>query len=526
MKRRRSKKYVSFFLICVLAACSYTMNAEAGSSNIVVDNSSFEKELDTSLWNNVDGDVQLKDGMLVFPKESTETTSLITKTNARRTGYHENLVSADITMRMIELPEGEAFVLAFGLGSIEALMGESGNVEISFTGKNGVTASVTAYDDAGNAVTVADETVCGTIGSKMKINAVISAEGVLNVTVNGKQICNAELPCSGEGFAGFLQTGSCEAEVSSVRIVSYKYDRPQNYNIEEDFEKETMNTNVLTAKMVYPNSKYAPTRTFVDEWDGNHVFRFQNAGVVYIGSTCKYSNFELTFDVLGLQRQDVYDEEGNIVIPKNANFAVSYGDEAADYEDNGYLTSTDILVFGAGSVVQAYFTGKTESAVEEGYPFYAADCGKDFSIRVSMIDSVVTVGVKWIEEEEFTDFMTYQVSEQTPTGYVHIWTTSTVANMAIDNLKIVNKDQDPNLTEAEFRSALISVPEDYAYQPMNYEYMERVEEEDFNFYLIIPAVAVMCMIAVVISALIRKGTDKKKAVVSHDRREGETNDKV
>ena len=170
MKRRKLKKYVSFFLICVLAACSYSMNAEAGSSNIVVDNSSFEKELDTSLWNNVDGDVQLKDGMLVFPKESTETTSLITKTTARRTGYHENLVSADITMRMIELPEGEAFVLAFGLGSIEALMGEPGNVEISFTGKNGVTASVTAYDDAGNAVTVADEAVCGTIGSKMKIN--------------------------------------------------------------------------------------------------------------------------------------------------------------------------------------------------------------------------------------------------------------------------------------------------------------------------------------------------------------------
>lgn len=522
MKVRRIKKYVSFFLMfCILMTGRYAITAEAGASNIVVDSSSFAEELDTSLWNNVNGDIQLQDGVLIFPKESTDTTSLITKTNAKCSEYHKELVSADVSMQMTRIPKKETFVLALGLGSIEALMGEPGNVEIGFTNQGGLKVSVTAYDDAGKAVVLKKAVACGTAGSKLTVKATISTKRVLDVKINGKQICNVKLPVSGEGYVGFLQTGSCEVKVSDVRIVSHKYDRPENYNIKEDFEKETINTAVLTSKMVYPNYTYAPTKTYIDEWNGNRVFRFQNAGVVYIGSTCKYSNFELTFDVLGLQREDIYDKDGNIVTPKNANFAVSYGDEAADYDGNGYLTSTDILVFGAGSVVQAYFTGKTESALEEGYPFYAADCKKDFSIRVSMIDSVVTVGVKWIEEKEFTDFMTYQVSEQTPTGYVHIWTTSTVANMAIDNLKIVNKDRNPNLMKAEYQSAKITVPGDYEYQPVEYAYMEKAEKEEFNLYLIIPAFAAICLLAIAVSIFVRKGRDKKRVIADHGRKEGE-----
>ena len=506
MKRRRIKNIISLLLVCMLViGGTNALSVEAGSSNIVIDNTSFEKELDVSLWNNPNSDIEIQNGVLVFPNESADSTSLITRTNARISEYHSELVRAEVTMQFTQLPQNEAFVLAFGLASVEAMMEEAGNVEIHFVNDGGLKVSVTAYDDNGEAVVVAEPVACGSVSSQLKVIAAISTEGVLTLSINGKQICNASLPCSGEGRVGFLQTGSCGAKVSNVRIVCHEYDRPENCDVYEDFEEEALNTNTLTAKMVYASSNYAPSGMIIEEIDGNRVLRFQNSGPSYVGSMYQYSNFELTFDVVYLQRTTEIDDEGNIIVPKSDNFAVSFGDEAADYTSYGYLTSSDMLIFESGSSVRSMNAGNTAYMTEKGYPYYAADCDKDFSIKVSVIDSVVTVGIKWVEEETFTDIMSYQLSEKTPLGYVHIWTTALTANFAIDNLSIVNKDKDAKTIEVDYKSALITAPADYEYQPMTYEKSDEVKEEDgFNLYLLIPAVAIVCVAALGITAAVKK----------------------
>ena len=512
MKQKKKRIITSFFLAGILLVSSRSvLNVEAGASSIVTDNSSFKEELDTSLWNNSDRDVLIQDGVLVFPNESTDTTSLISKTIARSSDKYEELVHADLTMQLMQIPEGQKFVLAFGLASIDAVLGEAGNVEIAFINDGGLKVSVSAFDDSGSEVVISQPAACGKIGNTIKVYASISTAGVLALKVDGKVICEKELPVSGEGRFGFLQSGSCGARINSVEIVSYEYDTPENCNVFEDFESGTINVNALTSKMVFGAQGYAPSKTFIHEIDGNKVFYLQNCGVMYLGSVYQYSNFEITFDVPYLQRAHELDEDGNIITPKNENFAVSFGDETADYNDNGYVNSADLLIFTGSSKVVSWNTKKDADMAAKGYPVLAEECNRGFSVKVSVIDSVITVGVKWMDEEQFTDVMEYQISGRTPTGYVHIWTTANVANMAIDNLRIENKDENPNLIEVEYRSGLIEAPADFAYQPMERIYREKENvEETFNPWLIIPAVAGGCVLLFGAALLIMTIKEKKK----------------
>lgn len=510
MKQRMSRKYLLGLLACVLTAGSISvLPVQAGASSLVVDKSSFESTLDTSLWNNQDNDILIENGILVFPKESTSTTSLIVKASAKKNQYQSELVSAEATMNLSGIPADQTFALAMGLSSLESEMGEAGNVEIQFTNNGGLKAGVVAYDDEEEAITLADPVSVGS-ASNVKVKAVITSEQVLTVSLNGKQIANKTLPVSGEGRVGFLQTGSCEVQLTDVRIVTHEYNRPENCNVYEDFEKESINKNTLTSKMFTAATGYDPMRTLIEDMDGNRVFRFENSGASYLGSMYQYSNFELTFDVVYLLREPILNEEGDMLCPMSGNFCVSFGDEAADYASWGYLTSTDLLVFDKSSNVNSKNTGHKGSASEKGYPIYSPDCDKPFSVRVSMIDSVVTVGVKWIEEENFTEILKYQVSEKTPTGYVHIWTTSAPANFAIDNLSIVNKDQDPNLIEVDFASAKLVKPDDFDYQPLEYVYAPETDREEtgFNKYLLIPIVAGACAVVLTATVVITKRRKK------------------
>lgn len=511
MKHGKILKSASLVLTCILLAGNLgVLPVSAGASDIVVDNSSFTEELDSAVWNNPDADVGIEDGVLIFPENSTDTTSLITKTNARISNKHDELIRAEITMQLTKLPEKEQFVIALGLASVEAVMGEAGNVEITFENNGGLKVAVIVYKEDGEAVTIAEPAACGLLGNDLNIKTAISTKGVLDLTINGNLICRKELPVSGEGRLGFLQTGSCAARISDIRIVSHKYDTPENVNVFEDFENETINVNVLTQKVFSPCTTYAPTRVFIDEIDGNRVLRLQNAGNMYLGGLYPYSNFEMTFDVLDLQRKDVVDEDGNIIVPKNENFCISFGGEAADYTDWGYENATDLVIFTNPSQLISWYTGRTVDLAAKGYPFSEEDCDKDFSVRFSVIDSVITVGIKWIDEEEFTDVMQYQATTTTPTGFVHLWTTGAASNFAIDNFRIENKDEDAKIIEADYASALLEGPGDFDYQPLEYVYEQKESEMDLMPYLIILAVAGVCVVVLVIAVLVKAAKKKKK----------------
>ena len=142
---------------------------------------------------------------------------------------------------------------------------------------------------------------------------------------------------------------------------------------------------------------------------------------------------------------------------------------------------------------------------------------------VSVIDSVVTVKIKWIEEKGFTEILRYELSGETPLGYVHIWTTGNNSNFAIDNLSIKNKDENPQLIDVDYKSALIEKPADFKYEPMSAKYMEREQEKEISPYLLIPFVALICVFAFLVNGLIQKKIASRK-VEKHEKNKMEQND--
>lgn len=98
-------------------------------------------------------------------------------------------------------------------------------------------------------------------------------------------------------------------------------------------------------------------------------------------------------------------------------------------------------------------------------------------------------------------------------GYIQIADPSTAAsNFAIDNLKIVNKDTEPNLKEVEYKSAKLNVPDDWDYTPiaLHYEQTSEAETTEKTWYFLIPVVAGVCVIGVGITfALVRRKRKKE-----------------
>ena len=513
MKQNKIVKVLASLLVCLLLAGTVgQIQVDAGSSDILLDKSSFEGKIDFSRWNNTDENVKSKNGALVFSKESNSATGLIVKTIAKNTGYHKNIVSMKSVMDLTNVPKGESFVLAFGLSSIEATTGEAGNVEVHFRNNGSLEVLVKEFDDDGNEKKILSPVKVSSV-SNVSAEVVITAKQQLRLTVNGAQLCDKKLKVDGEGRVGFLQTGRCAVTVKDVEILSHKYERPENTNIKEDFEQGTINVNTLTARMVMLGREYTPFGMRVTEVDNNSVMQIQNASVTYLGTLHKYSNFEITFDVKNLVRKATLDKDGKITAPKSEVFGVSFGDEAPDYTGYGYETSTDMIVFSSGSNVYSLNEGNVVVATDKGYNFFNDDCDKDFTVRVSVIDGIATTSMKWINEKEFTEILSYRVSRENPLGYVHIWTSGQYNSMDIDNVSIINKDEDPNLIEVDYKSAIWEKPEDFKYEKITAVYRETVsEEKGFNMYYIIPMVAGLCVILFGCVVLVTNQKRKKEGI--------------
>lgn len=504
MRKRKSLVRFLSLAVGIVLAGSGAMTVRAGSSELVTDASSYEKELSSALWKNRDEDVISKGGKIIFPDNSTETTSLISKTAAKLTGKHENLVTAKATLQFSKLPKGEQFAMVLGLGSVESFMAEKGNVEIGFSNDGGIRMQVKAYTDDSDSEIIAKDISCGSLSGSIRVHAVISSKQVLTVSLNGKQVVKKKLPVSGEGRVGFLETGSCGVAISDVEIVAYRYDNPQNVNATEDFEQGTLNTNVWASKMSIPCYTYQPSGTNIIREDDNYVFQFQNSGGAYLGTKYQYSNFEFSFDVPYLQRKHDVDERGNIVTPKCENFAVCIGADTAECSGTEYTNAFDLIIFSGNSTVTSWNTKQYADASQAGYPYFAEDCDKGFSVKISVIDSVITVGMKWLDETKYTTVFQYQVTRENPLGYVQIWTTAGVANLSVDNLKIVNKDKDPDTIEVDFKGGIIEKPADFAYEPVVQKTKPVEEEESFSWYYLPAGTGAVCLLFILTVVIIRK----------------------
>ena len=135
---------------------------------------------------------------------------------------------------------------------------------------------------------------------------------------------------------------------------------------------------------------------------------------------------------------------------------------------------------------------------------------KGISIKVCAIDGQVYIYMKWMEETEWTQVLTYPFD--TPTGTISIWTSN--GDYAIDNLKIVNKDSQPQLINVDYKSSVLKNTGDWDYEPMEKTYAEKtdVKEEPSVWSVVIPIVGGICIIelGVLMTIVVIKNKKKKE----------------
>jgi len=505
--KKRVKLLSLLMVLVLLGAFLPAGRAEAGAKTNTIDGSTFKNDGD---WNNLKKSVTVDGTKLVFPTDSTDKTGMICKSVIRKDDFFETLALVECNLKFNKLPSGQSFVLAFGLPGIESKLGNKGNVEVTFSNNGGIKIGVVAYEKANEAVTVCSPKAAGmSVGADAKIRAEITNAGKILVSVNGKNVCTGTLPISGEGRVGFLQTGSCAAEVSEFKLTSYQYFRPENSNIDEDFSEGSLNIAVLMGKTK------SGTNTFTfEKYKDEPVMMFRSVGQTFIGTHADYSNFEMTFDVPYMTMKSSTGENGE-PLDGTGKIGISFGSDKTNAAAKGYEKAIDMVTFDKEGVYS--FNNKEKYSALN--PYWSES--KPFSLQVIVKDCTVMVGAKWMNEKEFTTLLTYEIVNRDVTGYVHFWVVDK-ANFAIDNLKITNLDHNPALVEKEFVSGKIEKPDDWVYEEYERVYApeteEVVEEKTFSWYLLIPTTALAgILILVVVDRVIYTVQKKKKGGVAREK---------
>ena len=505
--KRRFRLLSLFMLLVLVGAFLPTTQAEAGARTITIDGSSFKNDGD---WNNLRDQATVDGTKIIFPADSTEKTGFICKSVIRGDEFFDTLAAVECNLKFNKLPSDKSFVLAFGLPGIESGLGNKGNVEVTFTNSGGIKVGVVAYETAKTPITVCNPKSAGIgVGTNAKIRAEVKNSGKIIVSINDRTICTGTLPVTGEGRVGFLQTGSCAAEVSDFKLTAYQYYRPENSNINEDFSEGSLNISVLMGKTKSGN------RTFTfEKYKDNPVLMFRSVGQTFLGTHADYSNFEMTFDVPYMTMKASTDENGE-PLDGTGTFGVSFGSEKTNAAAKGYESAIDMVTFNQYGV----YSYKNEEKYSALNPYWSEE--KPFSIQVIVKDCKVTVGAKWMNDKNFQTLMSYDIHNRDVTGYVHFWVVDR-ANFAIGNLKITNLDHNPNLVEKEFLSGKIERPADWVYEQYERVYAPETKKEEtektFSWYLLIPTTVLSGILVVVaVDRIVYICKKKKKEGVVHEK---------
>ena len=488
------------------------LNVYAGSSDVIVNSQSFEKNIDAAVWSVPSEEVVAKDGKIVFPAGCSVEARVITKLAIAKSSQNDELFAADMSFRITNLPKDEQFIVGFSLSSIEAYYGEAENVELIFENKNGLQASLVAYDDSGEQVVLTKAKSCGaSVGSNIRVTAQAQVDNKFVLKVNGTTFFDAACEVDLAGRIGFLQTGDCEAEVTAVDIISHIYDTPENTNIMVDFEKP-LDKAVMHSRM---NGTTGVQATLgIEDYEGSKVLRFRDVGVGYIGTNYQYSNFELTFDVPYILLENILNEEdGSIITAKNSGIAVSCGDASTEYTNLGYGDASEAIIF-KGTTVSSQLTGETIDISNMNF-FEKGQIGS-YSVKITVVDQRMKVAMKSLDATDYTEVLSYSLGNATPCGYVHIWSTGE-GNFAIDNIVIKNKDKDANQIEVDYQDSTITGGEDWNYESVKAAYLnQETEKKGFNWLLLIPCAAVIGVAIVGVCLVISQKKSRKKGAPEHE----------
>lgn len=506
---------ISMFLLALMivwGASSMTMpSVEAGKKVTMVDQTTYG---DATYWYCPGGDVLTDNNVLTFTENSREYTKFISRFSVKADSYYPEFVTMNASIKLQSITEGERFILAFGLQGLEPSVEDEGNVEIFFTNDNGIKVGIYAYEKSETPTTVCEPTACGVVLNKTtEVQVSLSADKTIKLSVDGKEICSKTMPLTGEGSIGFLQTGYCAATISKLNITSYAYERPENTNVSEDFEKGTLDISKLYLSSTKDVGLYTlnkPARLTVEEYEGNQVLMFVGTMGYYMTTTYPYSNFEMTFDVPYMPDPSNLKEGETAATAYFESFGLCFGIPTMTDLDYWHTEAADAIHFGKYDKVMSWKM-KGFDAVMDKYCYYSDF--KPFSVKLSVVDGEVNVGMKWVEEEKFQTIGSYTIPTGSPTGYIRFWVPDG-GSVGIDNVKITNLDESPNLIETEYKSGKATV-EDAVYEPFErvYASTETAGEgvQQFSYYWILAIVAVVGAGMLIVSAVVsKKGKSKRR----------------
>lgn len=476
MKNKCKSKCV--LLLSLVLFFVTTLPVSAGNITTIVSVTNEEGELNVADWYDPNDELEIKNGILVIPNDSSSETRIITKILAEKDNAYASMAEISCNVRFTSLPDGEYFSIAFGLDSIESYSQEPDSAELIFKSSGGLAMGAVYYDADGNKSEIAPFKRIGGVESSFLLSAVITCDGHIKVNINEKEALSATIPESCEGRIGFLQSGNCGAEIKNLQAVFNKYDRPENSDYVETFENGIYNDELFTT--AYYGSARSPAGMNVEEYGGSKVLMYRNAGRCYFGTKQQYSNFELTFDIPYISRETKKDEDGNIILVPCGPFCISFGDVAQEFNGWQFTTSTELVHFTLNTV-WGYNHDPEKFRVPYGeMGFCDKNTNEGFSVKIKMIDGNFSLGLKKLADKEFKEVATAYY-DNFRTGFIKFWSTGE-SNIAIDNISLKNLDSNPKLTEAKFTSALIKV-NDFKYEKIKPNLKDNSGENDRSQYI-------------------------------------------
>lgn len=496
------------FLSLILCLIFVTaLPVSAGNIKTIVPITNEEGELNVADWYDPNDELEINNGVLVIPDSSYSETRIITKTIAEKDSAYESMAEISCNFRFTALPDGEYFSIAFGLDSIESYSQEPNALELVFKNNGGLALGAFYYDADGNESEIAPFRRIGGVTTSFSLTATLSCDDKIKVKINGSEVLSAAIPESCEGRIGLLQSGNCGAEIKNLQAVFYKYDRPENSDYVETFEDGIYNDELFTT--AYYGSARSPAGLKVEEYNGSNVLMYRNAGRCYFGTKQQYSNFELTFDIPYVSRETKTDENGNIVLVPCGPFCISFGDEAQEFNGWQFTTSTELVHFTLNTVWGYNHDPEKFRVSYSDMGLFDENTNEGFSVKIKMVDGNFSLGLKKLADKEFKEVATAYY-DNFRTGYIKFWSTGE-SNIAIDNISLKNLDNNPELVEAKFTSALIKV-DDFKYEKIKPNLKNDSGEDIISQYIwviISAGVAALILVASVTVRIIKSRKGRK-----------------
>ena len=480
---KRLYKFLSLMLVTCLCVCTVTassgLNAYAGVSDLtVVDSQSLSgvNELPGSLWylGGTSG-TSVSNGEIVFAPTKTDSRFNLRRkiNNLAECGVDLNFeLNAKVQLANID---NITYAFSFGMAKVNSKL-QDGDAYLYFVNQGG-TVGFGLKNDAKDFVAFT-AIPSFDAANYVDVNLKVMSDGSAAGSVDGMNFNANGLPI--DGYAGFGIIGdSVEnnlVKMKDLSINAYVNETPENTDCFEDFDMNCFCINTFSAKSRpsgLRNSKLTAE-------EGKLVF--SNTGTAAFETKVKYSNVDVAFDIVDVQRETSYNADGSVDIVRSCSFGLAFGIEVS----GGRMQTKSALVVefaplredttNTAIVIKSGLNVLSTTVLAEEYDIF----GKDdvYSVKISVKDSVIRVFIKNSTQSGYV-LAVEQALSATPLGFFQIAALGAfdsniqkglaaeqvkVGSFSIDNLAIKNNDVGKILKVMDYMSSNACVVGDFEYE--------------------------------------------------------------